>query len=1404
MHASLLLDQLVQQWMVEEKKRAFGGFWALTGFSFQTAVFLREFYGALAAESATEPGQMLQAQMERIADVLVPDGGTYVLLQVTHTATDTKLEKTLHEAYLVTRMCLADKALEPLLAHLRFRLVCTHDKVKTSIWDVQPKDVEQEIWDEMLLRFDETIEEVAGDPLDTLHVQLWRAGVHDTTSFLREAAGIVLQSFPGDLATLGRSLSSHYYGAVGEAKPRFPGAILTKDDFSRENPDAAPGVIVGRQPSLHSVGDGTLKHRAEVFASVAGDFDPWLNEALHPGVTRSSVPLFVLTGRSGDGKSMLLLQLCHYVTRTKPNLTVVHLRRSEVLPFLEALSEHHRVAASPIPILAFVDDLHALDTFEQWCEQASDACLRHMPNVALVTCGPPEQYARAEMPPFTVTRANVPRLTDRERGEFVDWYHDRTGKEPPADLASGNVLLVQLMFELTHEKSLGQFADKFRARLREIGAYDDARAILALNALDIEAPQSLLRTAEARDALEYLTEEEQMQMHFERHNEPPPPRIRLAHHGGLAWALIRTWLAGELPSLEKAWAREIARSLAAYGEWPEHAARVIYTAGAIAHEDQRGQRVDAAALLSALYALHVEACGGTPASHTVHRWLEHRLKLGDRVQLVPDPLEVTLQLLQTPDGHERLDKNAATWCWGAAQQLDDKKRAAAIREVVIDYAMRDPDPRHSAHTMMVIASTRKDRQTRRSVQQWLERFATSPAAQVVLEAVLAKNPVEAMPYAMRWFEHNQGDAQAGRMLATMISATKGRDEKVNALGVAWMNDLRNAPDVPLLLGTLMNQLPRDERFPKRALDLVSANPEAAYAPPLLATLITLRKDETSIETGTRWVAEHLDHPRALPLVNALAALSRKREQTQRVVFDWATNYGDQASNANIIAALAKSGAADLARTLLDDWLSTGPEIAPTAQMLSAVLAGIGDDDFFERVREWCLARVEHPKIAKAIEALLLYRPEDPVTIELARTWIDANPDSPHLAEITRRIPDGGAEWLRGHRTHRRAFEVLIALAHRTTGAAEADSILEFIRENEEEPLTLKIIESLSTARPYSRKVRRAAIDVGVRHLDNPFAHTFFRAVLGASHKNRNATPELVDVDDRITPDDDAALAETVLQWVAAAPENPHVPDIIATAVAAMPNDPRIVDLGIDWLLKHPQHPLVYLPLKTMLLARLHIERLLDLAYTFVRSPNAQYVEQVLAAATYASQAQPRFVDACYDYIERAEPPLRFRRWILQTISRAFLVNPDSLLSYLKRPLSLERRFAIRTAVVEGTHLSSIETTEAFLDRAIPRLRSDDRGAIIVGIVSRRVSSPAIDERIAAWLRTNEKDERYARVLAMLGWNPDQAERVLVRANSRKINNDYRLALMRSHIAQRAKTAAAQLSIGSAIRSATSP
>jgi len=295
------IETLLALWTRD--RRGKGGWWALAGFSFQSALYLLRFFEGV-QHGAKSPPDL--AKTELLSDILVPKDGAYTLIQVKRTLDRPRLAAALREAYEIAKLCDAE-----FLTKLRFKIACI--KCTTP---AQPKDFtleeiggdvgDIEIWSRLLSRFDEAHAIIIEpDPLDHLHDFLWHAGIPDAAGFVDSCLGTLLRLFasPNEeaIAQLAWDLSRIFHAArkAGLPSGERVGLLLRINDVELDSQAQTDrGVLFDRRPQLRDLQLGRLRERRTIFSDLFERFEPWWHRVITAEEV-SRVPAVRLEGRCG-------------------------------------------------------------------------------------------------------------------------------------------------------------------------------------------------------------------------------------------------------------------------------------------------------------------------------------------------------------------------------------------------------------------------------------------------------------------------------------------------------------------------------------------------------------------------------------------------------------------------------------------------------------------------------------------------------------------------------------------------------------------------------------------------------------------------------------------------------------------------------------------------------------------------------------------------------------------------------------------------------------------------------------------------------------------------------------------------------------------------------------------------
>ncbi len=270
------------------------------------------------------------------------------------------------------------------------------------------------------------------------------------------------------------------------------------------------------------------------------------------------VDVFWIVGRSGVGKSVLLLQIMEAVVKTGRRVVWLGSEAGTIGPLLRAT-----LTSGPeeLPEFIFVDDLYDRDARDQldlgqMARLIDEQDARPWPVV--VTCGPPEfaeSFRRdTQHRGFDLTEWILDPASSAEGEHFLAWYRKRRGRsanqgEAFAQSRRGQGLLVSMAFELEHG-DLREFAARFRRRTEASKLSETLRLPLALNRLYMGYPVKWLTDVDQERLAVFNREDD-----FTFNEVRPQNRYVRLTHPHLGDALYRE---GHDASSPLSWANDLA------------------------------------------------------------------------------------------------------------------------------------------------------------------------------------------------------------------------------------------------------------------------------------------------------------------------------------------------------------------------------------------------------------------------------------------------------------------------------------------------------------------------------------------------------------------------------------------------------------------------------------------------------------------------------------------------------------------------------------------------------------------------------------------------------------------------------------------------------------------------------
>ncbi|MFL6248244.1 MAG: hypothetical protein ACJ74H_19625 [Thermoanaerobaculia bacterium] len=481
------LTSLLDRYATAEPRRAHGGLYALSGFDYQLRNYLADLVSMLLRQPiATES---IFGAFETLSDYVRNDADNTVCVQVKTRITRSTLVDAAREFVKVDAFLERE---DPALWRQTFYEVVGGTRGDDLGWDdlsVPPADGER--FRQMRATRMKAIR-IEPDPWWKLIVLLF-PHVKDPFGFARWALERCLSvgTSIGEIAELRNEIAERL-GAERQPQIQAPRFVSAADvcDTSPSNDD----IVLAKTPTLDHVRSGQFMPRQRHVEQLVAVLDT-ISERNVRAIDQNELNVLWIDGRSGVGKSVLLLQLLQYVVRERGAAVVWLDRAMRRLPlFLSQLAATTRT--HPAPDFVFVDDLYdpqSRDDFD--VHDAVTTLVRGggMRWPVLVTCGPTEfrdafeRDCRGEG--FRVYEWELPPLKPQETLAVREWFRQRFGRVSKTGSAArqDRALFLSLMFELQHG-DLRPFAHRFRIRIEEQHLVEALRVPLALNRLYVWSP----------------------------------------------------------------------------------------------------------------------------------------------------------------------------------------------------------------------------------------------------------------------------------------------------------------------------------------------------------------------------------------------------------------------------------------------------------------------------------------------------------------------------------------------------------------------------------------------------------------------------------------------------------------------------------------------------------------------------------------------------------------------------------------------------------------------------------------------------------------------------------------------------------------------------------------------------
>jgi hypothetical protein len=506
---------LLRRYRDSEPRRSTGGVSALAGFEFQIRVFLADYVEVLVRSEGLAAGvAAFRHSMEGLSDYT----RGHVVVQVKRTLTSSKLAVAGRELARLDRFLETEGHGSSFLYEVVAQRVEGEPDWQTARGLAAVEATQVALRD----RFERLLAEgrllkprIDPDPWWRLIDAVY--GVLDAPfTFAREAVELALRrgAHPEGGIQAAETIAERF----ADHRRRFaelrslPGRLLTAAEVTLAA-ETTREVVVGRIPTLAHLRDGRFASRSARLGDVLKQLDS-LEENRARRIDEF-LDVFWIDGRSGSGKSVLLLQLVQALILEREERVVwLGDRSGDLESLLERWPRLSDVAS--LPSFVAIDDLYDPQGREDLDLPNISHLVRERSGIhwpIVLTCGPPEfrerfvQDSRGEG--IAVRSWTLPPLSTNETHWVESWFENRTGRHarPAAAARQKQGLMVSLLFELAAAEDLGSFGNRFVSRLEASRLGQALLHPLVLNRLYIWAPFSWLSTEE-RNRLDRLNEDE--------------------------------------------------------------------------------------------------------------------------------------------------------------------------------------------------------------------------------------------------------------------------------------------------------------------------------------------------------------------------------------------------------------------------------------------------------------------------------------------------------------------------------------------------------------------------------------------------------------------------------------------------------------------------------------------------------------------------------------------------------------------------------------------------------------------------------------------------------------------------------------------------------------------------------
>lgn len=982
---------------------------------------------------------------------------------------------------------------------------------------------------------------------------------------------------------------------IGPSLPQHVGHTIKVSDMSVSDTDIRK-KFVGAVVTWSNINRGTYAPRPHLLNAASFQFDLWI-ESTQATISNGRCPIFWIDGRSGDGKSVLLLQLAWQIAQNHIFSNAVYANSGDNLP--EVIEYLNRRCPKEGIALVIVDDIHKISDIDKF-RTSMRSLLDVQPfHVVILTCGPTPEKDEFESRNsfFEITSWPIPELTTNDLEIFGDWF----GVSFDEILISSRMILVELLFELSVGEPIESFAESFRARLRLFDVFEATKTMLAVNSLDMSAPDCVFRTNQQKQSINRLAADDQL--HFETIAEPWGDGVRLVHNQ-IANRILGFWLRDSLrrTSEFEGFANEISEVLSldcVDGQFAYYLTTTISKRLRLVFE---GKIDDDPPNLARFFDFLISNSGGSPKAQgyavqaALAFWIGGVLDRCDDYTI--DVAKAVLQSDEIPNGTKA----------GVFSNLVILEQKGLIRETFCSDNIENFlfGEAGSDYGNALIHLARFKIVSPDTIGRW---FSSFPSAKIPPELFSFSGHNEIIVNAaIMWVKKNPASLQAGKTLASLLKSNPSSHE-VRDCSLDWIAEGMTRPGSSNVVAMLLN---------------------------------LYMSDKIVKEIAFRWVLRNPDRKDLHQILSILLNNYANEDKTKRIVINWVNMQKGSPSASNIVAVVVKKYARDpeileLARKWIVENVSV-PGVDGVAAGLVSVLHG--QSKFFS---------LGYQKLRRRIVASLLY-------------WYysDFNLDSkPHLAAaVLKKFPN--LRGIRERALHELArmrenpgIHVVLSVMLNTFKRDQAVrlEIIDWIENNNDHNGMPNVLCALLDYEFEISDNQNIALDWCERNPDHGGVQQVIASLLGVTSKNkrvklmlhrlfddnlhRDVEPTLISPILRAYPGN-AVLIEKIVAWCRRNVETRGVHLAFSVIVMHLGDNEDILSFIVDWAEKNYNSPGVDKVLSSLIKNKSAQNTAKDLAISWIDTNLESTGWAILAAVLLENFSNDKdIISQCFSWLKES-------------------------------------------------------------------------------------------------------------------------------------------------------------------------